>query len=112
MAKNPWTNIEEAFKPMYDEKVVIELKDGSRLPIDVIVFTDNTSDPINEEMLDSEMDEISILVSDRYWEDVLSKVRRGDVVIRPCKMKNGKYSVSSVTMDASMGLIVRARSMK
>ena len=56
MAKNPWTDIEEAFKPMYDEKVVIELKDGSRLPIDVIVFTDNTSDPINEEMLDSEMD--------------------------------------------------------
>ena len=29
MAKNPWTDIEEAFKPMYDEKVVIELKDGS-----------------------------------------------------------------------------------
>ena len=112
MAKNPWTDIEEAFKPMYDEKVVIELKDGGRLPIDVIVFTDNTSDPINEEMLDSEMEEISILVSDRYWEDVLSKVKRGDVVIRPCKMKKEKYSVSSVTMDASMGLIVRARSMK
>ena len=110
--RSPWEHIEEAFEPMYDEKVVIELKDGSRLPIGVIVFTDNTSDPINEEMIDSEMEEISILVSDRYWEDVLSRVKRGDVVIRPCKMKNGKYSVSSVTMDASMGLIVRARSMK
>lgn len=110
--RSPWTNIEEAFEPMYDEKVVIELKDGSRLPIGVIVFTDNTSEPINEEMIDSEIEEISILVSDRYWEDVLSRVKRGDVVIRPCKMKNGKYSVSSVTMDASMGLIVRARSMK
>ena len=111
--RSPWEQIEEAFEPMYDEKVVIELKDnGGRLPISVIVFTDNTSDPINEEMLDSEMDEISILVSDRYWEDVLSKVKRGDVVIRPCKMKNVKYAVSSVTMDASMGLIVRARSME
>ena len=110
--RSPWTNIEEAFEPMYDEKVVIELKDGSRLPIGVIVFTDNTSEPINEEMIDSEIEEISILVSDRYWEDVLSRVKRGDVVIRPCKMKKEKYSVSSVTMDASMGLIVRARSMK
>lgn len=112
MAKNPWTDIEEAFKPMYDEKVVIELKDGSRIPVLAMVCTDNTAEPLNEEMFDSDREDIAILVGKSCWEVVLSQVKRGDVVRRPCMPSNEKYSVSSVILDSSIGLIVRARSMK
>lgn len=110
--KNPWKNNELAFSVMYDEKVVIELKDGSRLPVEAMVCTDNTADPFNEEMIDSDREDIAILVKEDCWEVVLSQVKRGDAVVRPCMPTNGKYAVSSVIMDAAMGLIVRARSMK
>lgn len=111
--KNPWKNIGLAFSVMYDEEVVIELEDGTRLPVEAMVCTDNTAEPLSEEMVDSSREDIAILLKEDCWEVVLAKVKRGNLLERPCVPKNGKkYSVSSVILDSAMGLVVRARSMK
>ncbi len=44
----------------FDEDIVVELKGGQRIPVKACITTDNTLDPISEEMMDTESQGITL----------------------------------------------------
>ena len=81
MAKNPWTDIEEAFEPMYDEVVVVHTKNGSRQSLNVIVSSDSTGEALAADMIGSDRMDITIIVKKNEWR-YLDKITEGDIVVR------------------------------
>ena len=108
MAKNPWTDIEEAFEPMYDEVVVVETKNGSRQSLNVIVSTDGTGDALADDMIGSDRMDITIIVKKNEW-SYLDKITNGDIVVRCLNGKEMKYRVSEIVDDFVFGRIINAR---
>lgn len=108
MAKNPWTDIEEAFEPMYDEVVVVETKNGSRQSLNVIVSTDSTGDALADGMIGSDRMDITIIVKKNEWR-YLDKITEGDMVVRYLNDKEMKYRVSEIVDDFVFGRIINAR---
>lgn len=108
MAKNPWTDIEEAFEPMYDEVVVVETKNGSRQSLNVIVSTDSTGDALANDMIGSDRMDITIIVKKNEWR-YLDKITEGDMVVRYLNGKEMKYRVSEIVDDFVFGRIINAR---
>lgn len=107
MAKNPWTDIEEAFEPMYDE-VVVETKNGSRQSLNVIVSSDSTGDALADDMIGSDRMDITIIVKKNEWR-YLDKITEGDMVVRYLNGKEMKYRVSEIVDDFLFGRIINAR---
>lgn len=108
MAKNPWTDIEKAFEPMYDEVVVVETKNGSRQSLNVIVSTDSTGDALANDMIGSDRMDITIIVKKNEWR-YLDKITEGDMVVRYLNGKEMKYRVSEIVDDFVFGRIINAR---
>lgn len=108
MAKNPWTDIEEAFEPMYDEVVVVETKNGSRQSLNVIVSSDSTGDALADDMIGSDRMDITIIVKKNEWR-YLDKITEGDMVVRYLNGKEMKYRVSEIVDDFLFGRIINAR---
>lgn len=108
MAKNPWTDIEEAFEPMYDEVVVVETKNGSRQSLNVIVSSDSTGDALADDMIGSDRMDITIIVKKNEWR-YLDKITEGDMVVRYLNGKEMKYRVSEIVDDFVFGRIINAR---
>lgn len=108
MAKNPWTDIEEAFEPMYDEVVVVETKNGSRQSLNVIVSSDSTGDALADDMIGSDRMDITIIVKKNEW-IYLDKITEGDFVVRYLNGKEMKYRVSEIVDDFVFGRIINAR---
>lgn len=108
MAKNPWTDIEEAFEPMYDEVVVVETKNGSRQSLNVIVSSDSTGDALADDMIGSDRMDITIIVKKNEWR-YIDKITEGDMVVRYLNGKEMKYRVSEIVDDFVFGRIVKAR---
>lgn len=108
MAKNPWTDIEEAFEPMYDEVVVVETKNGSRQSLNVIVSSDSTGDALAADMIGSDRMDITIIVKKNEWR-YLDKITEGDIVVRYLNGKEMKYRVSEIVDDFVFGRIINAR---
>lgn len=108
MSKNPWTDIEEAFEPMYDEVVVVETKNGSRQSLNVIVSTDSTGDALADDMIGSDRMDITIIVKKNEWR-YLDKITEGDIVVRCLNGKEMKYRVSEIVDDFVFGRIINAR---
>lgn len=108
MAKNPWTDIEKAFEPMYDEVVVVETKNGSRQSLNVIVSSDSTGDALADDMIGSDRMDITIIVKKNEWR-YLDKITEGDMVVRYLNGKEMKYRVSEIVDDFVFGRIINAR---
>ena len=108
MSKNPWTDIEEAFEPMYDEVVVVHTKNGSRQSLNVIVSYDSTGDALADDMIGSDRMDITIIVKKNEW-GYLDKITEGDIVVRYLNGKEMKYRVSEIVDDFVFGRIVKAR---
>ena len=108
MSKNPWTDIEEAFEPMYDEVVVVNTKNGSRQSLNVIVSSDSTGDALADDMIGSDRMDITIIVKKNEW-GYLDKITEGDIVVRYLNGKEMKYRVSEIVDDFVFGRIINAR---
>ena len=105
MMKSPFENIDAAFAPMYDEDIWISRKDGQQTTVQASVFLDNTALPISEDMMDSDCEQINVLVRKCDWPFIKALVR-GDVLKRDGK----RYTVQEVVSDGAMGLVIKARS--
>ena len=105
MMKSPFDNIDTAFDPMYDEDIWVQRKDGQQTTLQAAVFTDNTALPISDEMMDTDCEQINVLVRKCDWPFIKALVR-GDTL----KRDGRKYTVQEVVTDGAMGLIVKARS--
>lgn len=63
MSKSPWTDIDDAFKQMYTESIVISGRRGSqqfKQTIEAAVFIDNTGDATSDDMMDTNMEFLHI----------------------------------------------------
>lgn len=111
--KNPWDCIDNAFSPMFNEHITINVKDGFKYSILVSVFYDITDDVVLEEYnMNSNGESIQFIFKDSDWNNV-SNVSRGDVIERPeLNGKVKKYSVTEVIHDSNIGNIIKARSLK
>lgn len=97
-----------AFAPMFDEAVcVVSKRDGKtvRTSFHVSVFSEGTSEPIGEGVIDTELEAVTFLVRQADWPSVKA-MRRGDVIERP---DGRKYQVKSVRRDEVTGWTVTAR---
>lgn len=96
---------------MFTESIVISgRRDGKefRQTISAAVFTDMTGDPLAEEAVDTDREDINITCSRSDWAFV-QKLLRGDLVERT--ETNGlKYRVKTVKNDSVMGWVIQARS--
>lgn len=96
-----------AFEPMFDECVSIEPRNGMKTSRRCCIFLDNTSDPLSEDMSETNREDIILAFRDcdtKY----INTLKRGDIVSRP-ETGGTRYSVQAVTRDFLLGLIVKAR---
>lgn len=107
---DPFKSIDKAFEPMMTEEVVVVTPDGQRQTIKAFVAVDNTGDPLCDEMMDTDREDINVTARAEDWYTV-TKLERGAKLERP-QLGNKKYAVQDVVMDSIMGLIVKARSEK
>ena len=92
---------------MYAESVVIE-HEAKRQTLRAAVFTDNTGDSLVDDTLDTDREDIQLVFDRRDW-GYVSKLQRGDVVIRTSS--NGmRYKIAEVKYDHLMGWCILARS--
>ena len=102
---SPFDNTDKAFCVFYNEHVVIT-HGGERQTIHANVFTDGMAEPLTEDALDTDMEEVLFVFRRKDWAYV-SKLVRGDTVERE---DGAKYRVSSARRDAVMGWVIHARS--
>lgn len=103
---SPFKNIHGAFEVFYDEDAVITTSDGTRTSFKVCVFTDGTADPLSDDMLDSEREDMTFIFKRKDWPFV-KKLTRGATIKRLCDAK--EYSVSDVKFDHALGWMIAAR---
>lgn len=104
--RSPFHNISAAFVPMFDEAITIKTTDGKRDSFDIIVFTNGDGEPLSEDMMETDREDIDILFKKEDW-SFAQHLERGAEIERMCLHK--KYSVSSVRYDSALGWIVTAR---
>lgn len=101
---------EEAFAdPFYDEDVVVEMKRGEKTTVKACVMTDNTLDPMSDEMLDTEQKGINLTFRREDF-PYIGNIKRGDRITRT--ILNGQqksYTVSEVKDDMAFGFVVSAK---
>ena len=54
MRKSPFTDIDAAFIPMFDETLTLKRKNGEQTTIEAAVFIDNTAEPFSDDMMETE----------------------------------------------------------
>lgn len=104
--KSPFENIDGAFAPFYDETITIQSKDGSSGTFEVSCFTDGTADPLTDDMMETDREDITFLFKKCDWAFV-KKLQRGATIQRMANSK--KYSVSEAKLDNALGWVVTAR---
>lgn len=94
MTKSPFTDTDSAFEPFYEEDAIVELKGGEKQTVKVLVATDNTADPMADEMLDTTDESIAVTFLKQDWA-CLADIKRGDRITLPAKgcRKQKVYSV-------------------
>lgn len=107
--KSPFRHIDSAFDVFYDETILVECKDGKKQTLMACVMTDNTGDPLSEDMVDSTREDLNIVSRHCDWAFV-QKLERGDKLTRICM--NKKYVVQEVVEDFAMGFVIKARQAK
>lgn len=94
---NPWKDSDNAFDAFFDESIVVTSPDGkTRLTLPVAPFTNNTGDPLSEDMMDTERLDMSFVFRRKDFPRIKT-LTRGWKIERP----GGKtYVVSRVVTDA------------
>lgn len=105
--KNPWKDISDAaFAPMFDEKAAVKTPDGKATSFEVAVFTDGTADPLADDMMDTDREDVTFAFKRKDWPFVQT-LKRGAIVTRCGCGKT--YSVSEAKLDNCLGWVVTAR---
>lgn len=105
--KNPW-NIDNAFDPMFDESIWLKRKDNQQLTTKAAVFIDNTAVPLDDDMMETDCEQLNFLVKRCDWPFV-QKLQRGDTLKRE-DFNGKKYTIQDVMNDNALGLVIKARS--
>lgn len=111
---SPFDNIDLAFQPMFDESLIFTHKHGGQTFTQTItcsVFTSNTTDPLSDNVMDTDRVEINVVVPRDKWE-LLKSLKRGDTIERCGLFKKKFYTINSVMDDDVMGMVVNAYSTK
>lgn len=103
---SPFYGNEDAYNPMFDEVVFLVNPDGKEGRYVVSIFNDGTSDPLDDGMMDTDLEEITVVFGKRDWKFV-QKVKRGATLRRGIGNKN--YTVYDAKWDAALGWIIQAR---
>ena len=101
--QTPFTMIDRAFDPMFDEKVIV-----GKQTILACVTMDTGGEVLMDGMVDTEREDIVILCRPEDWGQV-KLMQVGDRVRRP-EANGREYAISSVDRDRVLGIAVRARS--
>ena len=104
--KSPFEKIDRAFAPFYDETITIESKDGSSGTFLCCCFTDGTSDPLTDDMMETDREDMTFVFMKGDLAFV-KKLQRGATIQRMSNSK--KYSVSESKLDNALGWVVTAR---
>ena len=105
--KNPWKSSDEAFCPMFDEKVAIKTPDGDAITFEAAVFMDGMADPLAADMMDTDREDVVFMFKKADWPFVKT-LKRGATVTRCSYGK--EYAVSEAKLDNCFGWVVTARS--
>lgn len=105
--KSPWHEIDRAFAPMFDEEVALIAQDGRRTTARCAVFDDWTGDPLADGMMDTQRRDVHFVVRREDW-PFAKTLKRGAKAERA---DGSEWSVYEVREDASLGLVLDARSM-
>lgn len=101
---SPWDADAEAFDPMFCDPVTIT-HGGKKTTLNAAVFVSGTGDPLLDSSVETERDDITIVVRKTDW-PYIQNLTRGDSIVRP----NGKrYKLSAVECDEIMGWCLAAR---
>lgn len=106
--QSPWDNIDsDAYAPMMDETISIKTTDGKTTSLRCAVFSLGMGDPLSEDMLDTEREDITLVFSKCDW-PFIQTLKRGATITRPMYSKT--YSISESKLDECLGWTVTARS--
>lgn len=103
--KSPWKDNDDAFCPMFDETIAIKTIDGNTTSFEVAMFSNGTSDPFSDDMIDTEREDVMFVFKQEDWPFVKA-ITRG-TTITACNMK--QYSVSEAKLDNCFGWVIVAR---
>lgn len=104
--KSPWKDIADgAYMPMFDETVAIA-QGGKQTSLKAAVFTDGMGDPVSNDMLDTEREDMTFVFAKKDW-PFISTLKRGAKVERCSCGKT--YVVSEATLDECLGWVIKAR---
>lgn len=106
--ENPFDKIEQAFEPFYNETITVGIKGALPQSVKAFIATDNTAEPLSDEMLETECDAISVVIRKSDWQSI-SRIKRGDYIARTNPSKT--YNVTDVKEDFALGYVIRARTM-
>ena len=106
--KSPFYNIDCAFAPFFDDAITIKTPDGKSGTFSACLFTDGTSDPLTDDMMETNREDITFVFRNKDWPFV-KNLQRGAIVRR--LVNNKEYSVSEAKYDNALGWIVAAREM-
>ena len=105
--KSPYEHIDKAFAPFFDEQIAVTTNDGSRTTVmHASVFTSGTSDPLTDDMIETEREDVTFVFNKGDWPFVKG-LQRGATIKR--MKSNKKYAVSEAKYDDALGWLVTAR---
>lgn len=103
--KNPFEDMDSAFEVMYTEPITMKTVEGV-CSLNACVMTDGTIEPLADEILESDVEQITILLKKTDW-CLIDKIKRGDEIT--LVNSNKKYAVSDLLNDFALGWIIKAR---
>ena len=106
--KSPWKDNDCAFAPMFDETVAFITPDSKKTSMRAAVFTDGMGDPVSDDMLDTEREDLTFVFCKKDWPFV-KNVKRGTTLVR-CNYNGLEYAVSEAKLDNCLGWCIKARS--
>ena len=103
---SPWDEIDSAFSPMFDEAVSIRTPDGKRTTCRVAIFSDGISEPLTDEAMDTDREDLTFVFCKTDWPFV-RELSRGAIITRTAFGK--EYAVAESKLDNLLGWVVIAR---
>lgn len=103
---SPWMIYDGAFCPMFDEDVAVVTHDGRKTSLKAALFTDGMGDPVSDDMLDTEREDVTFVFAKKDWPFVKT-LKRGATI--RCGDVGTEYAVSESKLDNCLGWCVKAR---
>jgi len=101
---SPFTSIDEAFEPFYDQTVSI-VSDGKTTSVDCCVFYSGTDELILESSVETERGSLQLVFKKKDWK-FAETLKVGDTINLRC---GKKYAIREVSQDIDLGWKAVAR---